>query len=359
MLELCSPSLTIRKLAQSAGRRQLPARPGLGRHGHPDRAGRHVRLGAADRRDRALVDADHRRQRVRPVPVGTDARPSELHALGSPRRCSPTTLPAGRTATTSAANSRTPTATPGSSPASSTGGDHPSFTLTPIGQEIVTCTLWNSFDYEPAIALTKVNTPTEVRGDLTPPRPVTVDLRGDQPRQHAAEQRHRDRRQVRAGDPGAAAGPTSATRTQTAGSTRARSGRSPVHARAASVGDRPPPVGQRRQHREVMGIDPAGTIVSDDRHRRRRGVHPGDRADQAGERPATIGHRGQRHRGDLHLPVANTGNTPLGAGHAGRRHPALQRSDPRRRRTRQRRRDPGRRRDLDLHLHRDADRAPW
>ena len=48
-----------------------------------------------------------------------------------------------------------------------------SFVLDPIGQEIVTCTIWNSFDYAPAIALTKVDAPTVVRGDLTPQAVVT------------------------------------------------------------------------------------------------------------------------------------------------------------------------------------------
>ena len=49
----------------------------------------------------------------------------------------------------------------------------PEFDLDPIGQEIVTCTVYNSYDYDPAIALTKVNTPTVVRGDLNPPARIT------------------------------------------------------------------------------------------------------------------------------------------------------------------------------------------
>jgi hypothetical protein len=48
-----------------------------------------------------------------------------------------------------------------------------SFLLDPIGQEIVTCSIWNSFDYAPAIALTKTDAPTVVRGDLTPEAVVT------------------------------------------------------------------------------------------------------------------------------------------------------------------------------------------
>ncbi len=47
------------------------------------------------------------------------------------------------------------------------------FEVDPIGNEIVTCLLWNAFDYQPAIDLTKVNNPTELRGDLSPPATVT------------------------------------------------------------------------------------------------------------------------------------------------------------------------------------------
>lgn len=52
-------------------------------------------------------------------------------------------------------------------------GSNASFALDPIGQEIVTCTVWNSYDYQPDIRLTKVNVPTDVRGDLTPEATVT------------------------------------------------------------------------------------------------------------------------------------------------------------------------------------------
>ena len=51
--------------------------------------------------------------------------------------------------------------------------DNPSFDLDPIGQEIGTCKVYNSYDYAPDIALTKVNTPTSLRGDLDPPATVT------------------------------------------------------------------------------------------------------------------------------------------------------------------------------------------
>ena len=51
------------------------------------------------------------------------------------------------------------------------GRRQPVFGLTAIGEEIGTCTLWNSYNYEPEIAIEKVNAPTEVRGDLDPARP--------------------------------------------------------------------------------------------------------------------------------------------------------------------------------------------
>jgi uncharacterized repeat protein (TIGR01451 family) len=59
--------------------------------------------------------------------------------------------------------------------------DNPTFDLDPIGQEIGTCKVYNSFDYQPAIALTKTNSPTEVRGDLDPPAEVTSDFRVTNP----------------------------------------------------------------------------------------------------------------------------------------------------------------------------------
>lgn len=49
------------------------------------------------------------------------------------------------------------------------GGEYAIDPDVPVGPEqIVTCTLYNEFDYQPDISLTKVNAPTEVRGDLNP-----------------------------------------------------------------------------------------------------------------------------------------------------------------------------------------------
>ena len=61
-----------------------------------------------------------------------------------------------------------------------TDPNNPRFNLNPIRQEVGTCKVWNSFNYRPGIHLEKVNTPTEVRGDLAdnpnqgdPPATVT------------------------------------------------------------------------------------------------------------------------------------------------------------------------------------------
>jgi uncharacterized repeat protein (TIGR01451 family) len=43
------------------------------------------------------------------------------------------------------------------------------FTLDVDPNQIITCVVYNSFDYDPEIALTKVDSPTQVRGDLAPP----------------------------------------------------------------------------------------------------------------------------------------------------------------------------------------------
>src|SRR5690606_14644940 len=48
------------------------------------------------------------------------------------------------------------------------GGGVWSFEIGVAAEQIVTCSVYNSFDYEPAITLTKVNAPTVVRADLSP-----------------------------------------------------------------------------------------------------------------------------------------------------------------------------------------------
>ncbi len=80
--------------------------------------------------------------------------------------------------------------------------DNPSFDLDPIEQEVGTCKVYNSYDYAPDIALTKVNTPTSLRGDLDPPATVTSDFEVTNPGEHPTRQRIGDRRRVRGGRPG-------------------------------------------------------------------------------------------------------------------------------------------------------------
>ena len=43
------------------------------------------------------------------------------------------------------------------------------FTLDVDPNQIITCAVYNSFNYDPQIALVKVDAPTQVRGDLAPP----------------------------------------------------------------------------------------------------------------------------------------------------------------------------------------------
>jgi uncharacterized repeat protein (TIGR01451 family) len=43
------------------------------------------------------------------------------------------------------------------------------FTIGVDPNQIITCKVYNSFDYHAAISLTKVDTPTQVRGDISPP----------------------------------------------------------------------------------------------------------------------------------------------------------------------------------------------
>ena len=154
-----------------------------------------------------------------------------------------------------------------------------------IGQEIVTCTVWNSFDYDPEIAITKINAPTAVRGDLTPPATVTSNYAVTNPGNTPLQQRPRHRRQVRTGDAGAR------RRVQ-----RRRHQQQPQLdlAETWQFTCTRAVVGARRRRRPgrrhivntatVTGTDPTGTTVDGDRHRRRRRLLPGHHADQARQR---------------------------------------------------------------------------
>ena len=153
-----------------------------------------------------VEDRQHRHQRLRPVPVG--ARPSRerlawptvaealkarLHGAGRPGPDNDFTLRAPGRGRQRSDESRETSPITG----------HPSFTLDPIGQEIVTCTVYNSFNYAPDIALTKVNSPTEVRGDLDPPAHVTSTYRVTNPGNTPLVGGHGDRRPCGPVAPGA------------------------------------------------------------------------------------------------------------------------------------------------------------
>ena len=170
VLELCSPSLTIRKFAQSAGDASYRPAPGWDVTVTPTVPGGTfawvLPTGASGASWTLPTDANGFAQfQWEPDPAENDSTAQVSEALQA-------NFTAGRpTADDFRCELKDAEATPGRCPASSPRRD-PSFTLDPIGQEIVTCALWNSFAYAPAIALTKVNSPTEVRGDLTPPASV-------------------------------------------------------------------------------------------------------------------------------------------------------------------------------------------
>ncbi len=98
VLQLCSPSLTIRKLAQTADNATYAPAPGWAMTDHPDRARRDASAGSCPNTtpatSKTVVD---RRQRVRPVPVGTDSGGARLAGDGAARRSSPATPPGDRT----------------------------------------------------------------------------------------------------------------------------------------------------------------------------------------------------------------------------------------------------------------------
>ncbi len=169
VLELCSPSLTIRKLAQTADSATYRPAPGWSMTATPSVPGGTFSWILPDTTpavSKTLVtDANGFAQfQWEPAPPDSASAATVQEAL----------LPdfvAGR-----------PAATDFRCELKDERGNvrvqegelvNGAFTLAPIGQEIVTCTVWNSFNYQPAIAIAKVNTPTEVRGDLEPPATVT------------------------------------------------------------------------------------------------------------------------------------------------------------------------------------------
>ncbi|GAA1953101.1 DUF7507 domain-containing protein [Microbacterium deminutum] len=178
VLDLCSPSLTIRKFAQSATDASYQPVPGWDMTVTPTVSGGFdwvlpagatppsatVTTGSAgfaqfqweptnaDATSDALVE-----EALTPHPDYTPGRPGDANdfrcefknAAGDTRVVTGELTDAGATA---------------------------SFDLTGIGNEIGTCSVYNSFDYAPDIAITKVNTPSSVRADLTPPAVVRSDF---------------------------------------------------------------------------------------------------------------------------------------------------------------------------------------
>jgi hypothetical protein len=181
VLQLCSPSLTIRKLAQSADNAAyLPApgwtmtvvpeakAPGTGFTWIlPDTAP------APSKSDVTDVDGFAQFQ-WEPIPPESDSRATVTETL------LPGYLPGRQPLTPGGVDPedwrcelRDEDGNVRVESGNFAPAGPPSFVLDPIGQEIVTCTVWNSFDYEPSLAISKTNDPPEVRGDLTPPSPVT------------------------------------------------------------------------------------------------------------------------------------------------------------------------------------------
>ena len=244
-------------------------RAGLGHDGDPDGPG-----GTGFRWILPDRHAGRRQDDGPPTPTasrsssGSPPRLRRTPRPPSPRPSSPTTRPGdpGEQRLSLRAAERGRQACASSRPTSPIPRTPPS-TLDPIRQEIVTCTVYNSFNYAPAIQLEKVNSPTEVRGDLRPPAPVTVASYLDsrhQPGQHAAVQRPRDRQRLRPG----VAGPSDRHqrrrhRRRQAARPRARPGSSPACTRSPPA-SRPTRPARPRQHRDGHRNRPLGYPVTDD-----------------------------------------------------------------------------------------------
>ncbi len=188
---------------------------------------------------------------------------------------------------------------------------NPAFDLDPIAQEVVTCTVYNSFDYQPDIALAKVNAPTEIRGDLSPPSSVTSRYLATNPGNTpllvagVTDDQCAPVRPVRSG--GSNAGDTD-------GDGRLDPGESWQYScdRALTGGAASSPPQQVVNTAEVVGTDPEGTRVTatatDDVDLYSpaimldKTVDGGDRATIAVGASVTYGYA-----------VTNAGNTPLGS----------------------------------------------
>ncbi len=171
VLDLCSPSLTIRKLAQSAGNGDYapapgwdftttPTVPGGFDWILPDTAPAPAKTVTTD----ANGYAQFQWEPTDPEATSTAAIGEAVQDGFTPGRPGPDNDYVC-TAKDDQNNSRTITGE-----LTETGQFAEPLA---IGNEIVTCDVYNSYDYRPAIQVTKVNDPTAVRGDLDPGAPVT------------------------------------------------------------------------------------------------------------------------------------------------------------------------------------------
>ncbi len=161
-----------------ADQQHLPTHGRLVDDGHADSARRHVRL------DPARTPRRRPRRRSSPTPTGSPSssgtpQPAGLTSLATVQEAVQTGYTAGRPGLPDfTCELKNQAGTPRTMEGELTvSGNQASFTLPTtganIGEEIVTCTVWNSFNYTPVIAITKTNIPTAVRGDLDPPAIVT------------------------------------------------------------------------------------------------------------------------------------------------------------------------------------------
>ena len=161
---LCSPSLTIRKLAQSGESTAYDPAPGWSMTVNPTIAG----------------GGTYRWIQPAGAPVGPQTVVTNANGFSN-FQWEPN--PPSSASTAAVSETVKPGFTPGTAHCdvrhpddTVTSTDFPSsaaLTLAVGPEDIATCTLKNNYVYAPAIALQKVNAPTVVRGDLSPPATVT------------------------------------------------------------------------------------------------------------------------------------------------------------------------------------------
>ena len=316
---------------------------GLGHHRHADRARRKLRVGAPARRDWCLVDVEHRCQRVRPVPVGTEPCRPCRRRRSSPKRSNRVSSPGGPATDNDFhcefkdvdGNVRV------IDDDFTVGVGSATFALAPIGAEIGTCALWNSFDYQPAILLTKANTPTSVRGDLDPPAVVTSTYVATNPGNTPLVD-------VFVVDnkcgPATPVPPVGFNVGDTNQNGRLETGEAwQFSCVREAVTSEVPPAGITVVNTAVVqGTDPSGERGHRHGIRQRHRLRAGDHGDQARQR-ATGGRSLERIGRDLHVRGHQHRQHTARHADARRRHPAVPEPDTRSRHPRQRRRDPRRR----------------